>query len=308
MRKLPPLKSVRVFEAAARLGSFTAAANELCVTHSAVSQQVKLLEDYFGQKLFERTGRNVALTPEAAAYLDHVRSCLDQLAVASEQLAKGSHQRVVRVNATASMAMKWLIPNLASFQVANPGVEVRISTSPFDMIDQLDDSHDFIIRRDQMRRPGYTCQRLLDDDAMVVVSPRMQGVEALTSPAALLPNMLLHQRTRPQAWPRWFALAGLPQANTVGGRFFDHYFLSLEAAINGMGVVLVSECFVEEDLRLGRLVKLFPGHVLSGPGFHVLARETAREKPHLAAFAAWLQVTAGRLTREAPKRERAGRG
>src|SRR5687768_15423076 len=100
MRKLPPLKSVRVFEAAARHLSFTEAGSELCVTHSAVSQQVKVLEDYFGQKLFERSGRAVALTPQAAAFVEDVRTCLDRLALAAEQLASGSNYRVVRVNAT----------------------------------------------------------------------------------------------------------------------------------------------------------------------------------------------------------------
>jgi LysR family transcriptional regulator, glycine cleavage system transcriptional activator len=297
MRKLPPLKSVRVFEAVARHLSFTEAAGELCVTHSAVSQQVKLLEEYFGQKLFERSGRSVALTPQAATYLEDVRTCLDRLAWASEQLASGSSHRVVRVNTTPSMAMKWLIPNLPSFQLANPRVEVRISTSPFDSIEQLDDSHDFILRRDTMARPGYRCRRLLDDEAVVVVSPKMQGIEALTDVKALLPNMLLHLRSRPQAWPRWFELAGLPRAHSTGGRFFDHYFLSLEAAINGMGVVLAPEVLVEEDLRLGRLTKLFTQYVLRGPGFHVLARESGPDKPHLAAFMDWLQGRAAASAR-----------
>jgi LysR family transcriptional regulator, glycine cleavage system transcriptional activator len=253
---------------------------------------VKVLEDYFGQKLFDRSGRSVALTPQAAAFLEDVRTCLDRLALASEQLASGSNYRVVRVNATPSFAMKWLIPNLPSFQLANPRVEVRISTSPFDTIEQLDDSHDVIIRRDAMTRAGYRCRRLLDDDAVVVVSPNMQGVEALTSKHALLPNMLLHLRSRPQAWPRWFEIAGLPRANSTGGRFFDHYFLSLEAAVNGMGVVLVPECLVEEDLKSGRLKKLFTEHVVRGPGFHVLVREFGADKPHLAAFAEWLHATA----------------
>jgi LysR family transcriptional regulator, glycine cleavage system transcriptional activator len=252
---------------------------------------VKVLEDYFGQKLFERHGRSVTMTPAAADYLEDVRSSLDRLSLASEQLASGTNHVVVRVNATPTFAMKWLIPNLASFQVVNPRVEVRITTSPFDTIEQLDDSHDFIIRRDVMARAGYQCRRLLDDEAVVLVSPRMQGVEALTSKEALLPNMLLHLRSRPQLWPRWFEIAGLPRTNSTGGRFFDHYFLSVEAAVNGMGVVLVPECLeclVEEDLRLGRLVKLFTEYRVRGPGFHALSREHGPEKPHLAAFSAWL--------------------
>jgi LysR family transcriptional regulator, glycine cleavage system transcriptional activator len=120
----------------------------------------------------------------------------------------------------------------------------------------------------------------------------MQGVEALTHVRALLPNMLLHLRSRPQAWTRWFEIAGMPGANSTAGRFFDHYFLSLEAAINGLGVVLAPQCLVEEDLRLGRLAKLFPQHVVRGPGFHVLTREFGAEKTHLAAFAEWLDAAA----------------
>jgi LysR family transcriptional regulator, glycine cleavage system transcriptional activator len=125
------------------------------------------------------------------------------------------------------------------------------------------------------------------------VSPRMQGVEALVRKEALLPNMLLHLRSRPQLWSRWFEVAGLPRSTASGGRFFDHYFLSVEAALNGMGVVLVPECLVEEDLRLGRLVKLFEDLRVRGPGFHVLAREHGAEKPHLEAFDEWLAATVG---------------
>lgn len=289
MRRLPPLKALRAFEAAARSESLTIAADELSVSHSAVSQQVKILEEYFGQRLFERAGRNLKLTPKARAYFEDVRACLDRIAVASELLMDQSVRNIIRVNATPSFAMRWLIPNLPTFQLQYPGIEVRVSTSPMDTIDQLNDTFDFIIRRDHMRRSGYICERFLDDVSGPVISPLLQKGAPVTSTRDIQTKTLLHLKSRPDAWARWFEAAGLPVGETLQGPYFDHFFLSLQAAINGLGIALAPEALIKDDLEQGRLIQLFPEFKVEGPGFHCLYRSDGNAGRHIQVMLEWLR-------------------
>jgi LysR family glycine cleavage system transcriptional activator len=288
MRRLPPLKALHVFEAAARHGSLSAAADELGVTHSAVSQQIKLLESFFGQRLFDRGGRSLVLAPHARAYLEDVRSCFDRLALASDQLAERGNRRIIRVNATPSFAMRWLIPRLSSFQLKHPQVEVRVATSAFDTIDQLDEGYDVIIRRDAMSRDGYACERFLDDVSSPVAAPALPGLQKARSAAGLLQLPLLHLRSRPDAWVRWFRAAGVPITETLSGPFHEHFFLSLQAAIASLGVALAPRVLVEDDLEAGRLTLLFPDTTVKGRGFFALFREKSGRDRHLEQFVSWL--------------------
>ena len=291
MRRLPPLKALRAFEAAARSESLTVAADELSVSHSAVSQQVKILEEYFRQKLFERIGRNLKLTPQARAYFDDVRASFDRIAVASELLIDQTVRNVIRVNATPSFAMRWLIPNLPTFQMRHPSIEVRVSTSPMDTIDQLNDTFDFIIRRDKMRRSGYLCERFLDDVSGPVISPLLHKGAPVTSPGEIQSRTLLHLKSRPDAWARWFEVAGISVGETLQGPYFDHFFLSLQAAINGMGIALAPEALISDDLEQGRLTQLFAGLKVEGPGFHCLYRSSGSVDRHVKVMLDWLLET-----------------
>lgn len=209
MRRLLPLNALRAFEAAARLSSVAAAANELCVSHSAVSQQIRQLEEYFGQRMFTRPGRRVAPTPAALAYLEDVRAALDRIAVSSDRFREGRLHRFISVNSTPSFALKWLIPRTAEFQIDNPAIQLRISASISDGIDQLDAPYDFIFRRDAMVREDYLCERLLDDVSTPVISPSPAERMSIKEPADLLNCTLLHARLRPQAWKQWFRVNGL---------------------------------------------------------------------------------------------------
>lgn len=288
MRTLPPLKALHAFEAAARHESLTAAAGELGVSHSAVSQQIRNLEAYFGQKLFERHGRSVKLSPRARAYLEDVRSCFDRLAIASEQLATVADSHIVRINTTPSFAMRWLIPRLSRFQVDNRRTEVRVSTSPFDTIDHLSDTYDIIIRRDRMVRAGHSCQCFLEDESAPVALPSLIERMSLNHPSELKQKTLLHLKSRPDAWVRWFRAADVSVPDTLSGSIFDHFFLSLQAAINGMGIALAPRALIEDDLEQGRLVQLFENVTIRGPGFHCLYREDALRDRKTAPVLEWL--------------------
>ncbi|MEH6631772.1 MAG: LysR substrate-binding domain-containing protein [Halopseudomonas aestusnigri] len=289
MRKLPPLKSIRTFEAAARHESLTLAAGELNVSVSAVSQQIRILEAYFQKPLFEKQGRSLKLTQPARAYLEDVRACLDRLALASEQMAGPSHKSAIRVNTTPSFAMRWLIPNLPSFQAAHPKTEVNIVTSALDSINDIHETFDIVIRRDHMERPEHECRKFLDDVMIVVASPKLPGIEALTSAKRLKDSgNLLHLKSRPDAWGRWFKGANISVPQTLTGQYYDHFFLSLQAAINGLGIALAPRVLVSDDIAQGLLVQLCRENTLEGPGFHCLFRESALSDRDKAPFLKWL--------------------
>lgn len=296
MRRLPSLTALRSFEAAARLSSITAAADELQVSHSAISQSIRQLEGYFGQKLFARSGRGIEPTPAALAYLDDVRAAFDRLAVASDQLARRGVQRQLSINATPSFAMRWLIPQTAAFQLEHPTIELRITTSTSDGIAHLKERYDLIIRRDVMTRPDHVCKRLLDDVSTPVLAPALFDKRPLRKPQDLLELPLLHLRSRPDAWTRWFKQQGVARPSTLAGSYFDHFFLSLQAASNGLGVAIGSYVLMEDDLKSGRLIAPFPDQPLVGPGFHVLYRQSLAEDQAGRSFLAWLgQVTGASL-------------
>lgn len=291
MRRLPPLNSLKAFEATARLSSVTAAAHELRVSHSAVSQQLRQLENYLGCKLFSRPGRRVEPTAIALAYLDDVRAALDRIAVASERLTDRHSRRELSLNATPSFAMRWLIPETAEFQIANPTLQLRISTSLSDSIDQLPEPFDVVFRRDRMEREGYVCRRLLDDCSTPVLSPGLAA--SVEQPRDLLKHSLLHARLRRDSWRQWLRAANVEMPETIGGAFFDNIFLSLEAATRGVGVAITPLIFVREDIEAGRLCAPFPEIQLKGPGFHVMYRSELPLERGGRQFLRWLSAHTG---------------
>lgn len=272
MRRMPSLKALRAFEAAARHSSVSAAGRELNVSHSAISQQISILEGYFGRPLFLRRGKRIAPTAEAAAFLEDIRLGFDRIAMASEQFARSGGARVVTINTTPSFAMRWLIPRLPGFQSAHPEIEVRVSTSSTDQIAGLGEPYDIIIRRDAMNRADHRCDRFLDDVATVVVARNLVEKGALKVPKDLLGLPLLQMRSRPEAWPRWFELNGVSCPDPLAGPLFEHFFLSVQAAINGLGAAVVPYALVESDLAAGILAAPFSSRDLVGPGFHILYR------------------------------------
>ena len=299
MRRLPPLNALRAFEAAARHSSVTAAAEELHVSHSAVSQQVMLLEQHFGQKLFERKGRRITPTPAAQAFLNDLRSAFDLIAVGSQQLAARSQGVRLSVNTTPSFALRWLIPKTSDFQLANPAIHVTVETSEKDGIDHLDQPYDVIIRRFPMERRGYGCFPLVDDISTVLASPAFLEQHPIKTVEDLRPLPLLHMKSRPEAWRRWFAQHGNRDSDVIAGPSLDHFCLTLQSAISGLGVALGPLCMVEEDLAANRLVAPLPDKTLRGPGFHMLVRENKTLARHREALAAALLGAAGR---SAPRR------
>jgi LysR family transcriptional regulator, glycine cleavage system transcriptional activator len=287
MRPLPPLNALRAFEAAARLGSFSRAAEELGVTHGAISRHIQTLQAFLGTELFRQAGRGRVPTERAAAYLADVSAALDRLAGATERMREPLAARVLRVNILATFAMRWLIPRLSAFQIAHPRIEVRLITS-IDPIEQLDSDYDLAIRRNAMHRPGFACRKFLAERTLPVAAPSLLKRHPVATPRDLLQAPLLHSDSKPQAWTEWFRNAGFRRAQIpTAGQRFENYFFTLEAATRGLGFAVGSLPLVADDLAAGRLVAPLAGPVAVSDGYHVLY-PASRSKGSVMLFVDWL--------------------
>ncbi|HEX6958049.1 MAG TPA: LysR substrate-binding domain-containing protein [Ferrovibrio sp.] len=287
MRPLPPLNALRAFEAAARLGSFSRAAEELGVTHGAISRHIHTLEQFLGTELFRPAGRGRVPTPRAATYLAEVSAALDRLAGATERMREPAATRVLQVNTLATLAMRWLIPRLSSFQIAHPRIEVRLITSTV-AVEDLHDPFDVVIRRHPMHRPGFLCRPFLVERNLPVAAPALLEKHPIAAPRDLLKAPLLHTDSKPNAWSEWFHAAGFGTRQIpTGGQRFENYFFTLEAAIRGLGFAVGSLPLIADDLAAGRLLAPLDGPISISEGYHVLYPAN-RDKGSVMQFVDWL--------------------
>ncbi|UXY14158.1 transcriptional regulator GcvA [Chitiniphilus purpureus] len=288
---LPPLNALPAFEAAARLGSFSAAANELFVTHGAISKQIKQLEAWLGTPLFERKGGRVKLTDTGWRYLVQVQDGLDIIANATAQLREPSRQRRLVLNSTPTLAMHWLLPRLARFQRAHPDIALRVMTSDRD-IGRLEAPFDIAIRRGPGDWPGYVSKPFMDEWELPLCSPALLETTPIATAADLAQHTLLQADTRPTAWQRWLTLAGVPELKPAATQQFDHFYLALQAAMDGLGVVLGPLPMIQPEIDRGRLIAPLPGPRAPVRGYCWITPRTAMDDPAILAFCQWLESAA----------------
>ena len=209
--RLPSLNGLRAFEAAARHLSFTQAASELNVTQTAISHQIRRLEEELGLRLFVRQNRALELTAEARDYLPGVHAAFNDLRLATDRLLRKDDGHVLTVSTLASLAAKWLLPRLSAFQEAHPGIDVRITTSP-SLVDFQRDNVDAAIRYGRGQWPGVRADWLMADELFPVCSPALvSGNKPLRCPQDLKDHVLLHtSNTNSDDWRLWLTAAGLP--------------------------------------------------------------------------------------------------
>ncbi|MCK1274660.1 transcriptional regulator GcvA [Bradyrhizobium sp. 61] len=291
-RSLPPLNSVRAFEAAARLGSLKEAAAELSVTHGAVSQQIRLLEDWLGAPaLFRRSVRRVVLTPAGAALLAEFGPALDRISAAVQQHRTRRHDTpsiALHVNALATFSLRWLLPRMGAFRKEHPDIEVRLSTSN-ETIDELAESFDVVIRGGPDTFPGHTSRFLFGERRLPVCSPTILDQAPLTGVRDLSRHTLLHTTSMPRLWRDWLAEAGEPALRPEASLSFDHFYLTIQAAIDGLGVAMGPTALVANDLAAGRLTTPFPDISLPARSYFAYLPEARRTDPHIAVFCDWLE-------------------
>jgi LysR family transcriptional regulator, glycine cleavage system transcriptional activator len=292
--RLPSLNGLRAFEAAARHLSFTQAASELNVTQTAISHQIRRLEEELGIRLFVRKNRALALTPQARDYLPGVRAAFNDLRLATDRLLRKGDDNVLTVSTLASLAAKWLLPRLTAFQEAHPGIDVRITTSTA-LVDFKNGDVDAAIRYGRGHWPDVRAEWLMADEGFPVCSPALlAGKKPLRTPEDLRDHVLLHtSNANYDDWRLWLTAAGLPSdISRQPGITFDLILMTVQAAVDGIGVAMGRTSYVQDDIAKGRLVVPFNIALPADAGFYLVSPEGVAEPPKLKAFRQWLLASA----------------
>ncbi len=280
-RYLPGLNALRAFEAAGRLGGFSRAAQELNVTHAAISRHVQSLESQLGSALFVRTARGVTLTETGRSYLEQVTPALESLSRASVAV-RAARNTAISVSSEPTFAMKWLMPRLGDFEAAHPDIDVTLDATPA-LADIEGNEADAAIRysRAAPERLGFDLI-----SASPVYPYAAPGRVRIETPADLLGMRLLHEDDG-TLWREWFAVAGIRNAVLPQKPKKFNSLLAIEGALSGQGVVLTSAELTDNDVRNGRLERLSPIGLTFGAYRLIYRPEALRRKP-LRQFREWL--------------------
>lgn len=282
-----PLNALRAFEASARLGGFTRAGLELRVTQTAISHQVKALEETLGATLFKRLPRGLALTDEGHALLPVLTDAFRRMSATLSQFEEGNFREILTVGVVGTFAIGWLLPRLTSFKQQHPHVDLRLKTNN-NRADMLLDGLDFFIRFGDGAWHGTEASHLMDAPLSPVCSPSIAA--RLAVPADLANEELLRSYRRDE-WTLWFGVAGL-EPPALRGWMFDSSLSLVEAAAQGAGVVLVPVAMFTREIQQGRVVQPFSTAVSTG-SYWLTHLKSRPETPSMKAFRKWLQAEVG---------------
>ncbi len=286
-RRLPPLTTLPSFEAAARHLSFSKAADELGVTHGAVSRAIRHLEDSIGVPLFHRSTRMVSLTATGAAFAVEVREAIDRLASATELASGQEATGVLSISTLDSFAAKWLVPRLFRFRRAHSDIDIRVSTSEA-FADFRTDGIDIAIRHGNGRYPGLASDLLVKENLFPVCSPLLlAGPHPLHSPADLAFHTLIHDEFHID-WATWLTSAGIQGVDPHQGPKFYASALAVQAAVMGEGVALGRSALVGDDLASGRLIRPFTFSLPAELAFYLVYPPRALQRRKVARFREWI--------------------
>jgi len=293
MIRIPPIAALRALDAAGRHLNFTRAAEELHVSQSAVSHQIRHIEELWGFNLFERTGRRIELTDQASQVIPVISRFLSDLEKTVSGLQdKSGDEGYIRVMITQSFALKWMVPRLGEFSSRFPDIDVTIYTIASTGEPNFENSDIAILYTDKAH-PGLSIIPLLNDYSFPVCSPEFltSQVKSLKKPADLLELPLLRRLTVDSAprWRDWFSAAGVEAFSLPKGLHFPDSSMALQAAIDGQGVALGRSSHVSGDLSSGRLVKLFDVFVEGSASYHLLIPDARFEQPSVQEFIAWIK-------------------
>ncbi len=283
--RLPPLSSMRLFEAAGRHLSFKAAAEDLNITPSAISHGVQALEEWLGVELFVRGNRSLTLTEAGAAYLPNVQAALEMLARASEGVPGRKPTGRLAVSIAPTFGMRWLLPRLQRFNERHPGIEVTLDTS-HRRVEFSRDGIDIAIRMGAGEWPGLHSTCLVREKLVPVCAPRLAA--RIRTAADLHDATLLHVTRASEDWTSWGALAGVDVAGTARGLRFDTIQMALEAAANGLGVALGRLPLIEQDLEAKRLVQVLGPPRFCSTGYWLVMQRETLLRPEVNAFRNWI--------------------
>ncbi|MBF5043425.1 transcriptional regulator GcvA [Aggregicoccus sp. 17bor-14] len=288
--RLPPLQTLRAFEATGRLLSMTRAAKELHVTHGAVSRHIKTLEEDLGVALFRRLTRQLVLTEAGAELLVAVTRVLGELTREAERLRTQDRVSRLTISTSISFASKWLAPRLHRLQARHPELDIHLDVTDAE-VDLNDGQVDAAIRYGNGPYRRALSERILQETVTPVCSPAYLAQHgALPSPASLVRCTLLHEDRMLANWEQWLALAGVDRARHGRGPAYSHGSMAIDAAIRGEGVALGRSALVADDIAAGRLVAPFPQLRLTAErGYDLVYRTGNRSHPKVCALRDWLE-------------------
>ncbi len=289
--RLPPLNTLRLFEAAGRHQSFKAAAEELRLTPSAVSHGIQTLEEWLGVELFLRGNRSLSLTPAGQAYLPRVRDALQSLALATESVPGRTPSGRLSVSAAPTFALRWLIPRLPAFRERHPTITVELDTA-HRVVEFPRDGIDAGIRLGRGNWPGLAALKLLEEDLVPVAAPALAA--RIASPADLAAAPLLHVADVSEDWTAWAEAAGLPPAalgdGLKRGLRLDAIHMAVDAAVRGLGVTIGRRPTVDAELASGQLVEVMGPRLRAKNAWWLVTARDSLRRPEVAAFRAWMRT------------------
>ncbi len=282
-KKLPSLNALRAFAVVGTHLNLKTAGDALFVTASALSHQIRGLEQSLNAQLFTRTRNGLELTVAGEKILPGIRDAFDLLAVSIDKLQSKSEQQTLTVSMLSTFAMRWFIPRLSRFQLLHPDIEIRISTS----IEAVDFSHEDIdcaIRSGHGNWPGLHVDKLFSERLTPVCSPAIE----LKSSHDLHKHTLLHARLRPDDWRIWLNSADAAGLRPAHEQTYETRNFAIQAAIDGLGIAVVDPALVKDELCTGRLIQPFSGSLPGKNAYHLVYPLNRPASPTLAAFRDWL--------------------
>lgn len=285
---MPDLAVLQAFESAARHGNFTQAAAELNLTQSAVSRQIKLLEEQLGVLLFERVRQRVILSAAGSRLLPEAARLLlqsEEMVLRARAASDGS--TILSVATLPTFGNRWLLPRLPQFLRRHPGVVANLASrsEPFDLSSQ---GFDVAIHYGQPIWAHAACTFLCNETIMPVASPRLIGEGSIASIGAIAAAPLLHLMTRPKLWAEWFERNGLDTETAYRGHRFDQFSMVIEAAVQGLGLALLPLYLIEDEIASGRLVIAVDRPMSTNNSYYVVMPEDKQSSPVATAFRDWL--------------------
>ncbi|WP_158135243.1 transcriptional regulator GcvA [Photobacterium damselae] len=290
-RRLPPLNSLKVFEAAARHLSFTRAAEELFVTQAAVSHQIKALEEFLGLKLFRRRNRSLLLTEEGQSYFLDIKDIFSSIADATDKVLERGAKGALTISLPPSFAIQWLVPRLIDFNEQHPDIDVRIKAVDLDE-GSLTDDVDVAIYYGRGNWSGLRADKLYQEFMMPLCSPMvLAGPKPLRTLDDLKNHTLLHDTSRKE-WKNYVRQYDIKGVNVNQGPIFSHSTMVLQAAAHGQGIALGNNVLAQPELEAGRLVCPFDEVLMSKNAFYLVCQEKQADSGRIQAFRDWVLAKA----------------
>lgn len=288
-RFLPSISALRALEALDRLGSASAAAEELCLTQGAVSRQLQSLEAQLGLSLVRRDRKKLHLTPEAQTYAGEIREALDKITQSTLRVQTAPMAGTLNLAILPAFGMRWLMPRLPEFSRRHPDITINMTTR-LQTFSFGSEPIDAAIHFGNADWPGTDTLLLKSEQLLPVCSPELVPIGTYLPPQQILKMPLLHIQTRPKAWQDWFEMQGVatdPQA--LGGTMYDQFSTITQAAQHGLGVALMPDYLVEQDIATGRLAALQPRPTEAAGAYYLVWPKNKSRDPALTKLRHWLE-------------------